>query len=313
MRRGRGRRYVREVIRIDAAVEGSLLAIVRRLERATEPAVEIDVLDPDRGRGLHAGERVEIDGATYVHRPFRTWVDLAERLGYRLATPRPLAPPRLRLVFERLAPPVGEQIDDATEKYGARSRFARTSKLEDPGFVIDFAEALERTAVPGDARVLDLGVNQGDELALIAALRPDLAEAAFTGVDHSATALAIARSRFPRATLVEADLDAPLALAGRFELVLAIATLQSAAIDDRELLRRIVQDHLAPSGAVIFGVPNCRIVDGETRYGARMMNFHQPELGLLVKDVAFYRKYLQQHGRRVFVTGKNYVFVTAIV
>jgi trans-aconitate methyltransferase len=240
-------------------------------------------------------------------------VDLAERLGYRLATPRPIAPPRLRLVFERLAPAAREAIDDPTEKYGARSSFARMSKLEDPGFVIDFADALERTAVPSDGRVLDLGVNQGDELALIAALRPDLAEAAFTGVDHSATALAIARSRFPRATLVEGDLGAPLAVAGRFELVIAIATLQSAAIDDRELLRRIVQDHLAPAGAVIFGVPNCRAVDGETQYGARMKNFRQPELGLLVKDVAFYRKYLQQHGRRVFVTGKNYVFVTAIV
>ena len=73
------------------------------------------------------------------------------------------------------------------------------------------------------------------------------------------------------------------------------------------------QDHLAPTGAVIFGVPNCRIVDGETQYGARMKNFRQPELGLLVKDVAFYRKYLQQHGRRVFVTGKNYIFVTAVI
>jgi SAM-dependent methyltransferase len=291
----------------------SLLAIVRQLERATEPIVELDVLDPDRGRGLHAGERVEIDGETYVHRPFRTWVDLAERLGYRLATPRPLAPPRLRLVFERLAAAAPERIDDTTEKYGAASSFARTSKLDDPGFVIDFAEALERTAVPSDARVLDLGVNQGDELALLAALRPDLPETAFTGVDHSATALAVARTRFPRATLLEADLAAPLALAGRFDLIIAIATLQSAAIDDRDLLRRIVQDHLAPAGAVIFGVPNSRIIDGETQYGARMKNFRQPELGLLVKDVAFYRKYLQQHGRRVFVTGKNYLFVTAVV
>lgn len=298
---------------IDAATERSLLAIARHLERASEATVELDVLDPDRGRCLHAGECIAIDGVSYVHRPFRTWVDLAERLGYRLATPRPLAPPRLRLVFERLALAMREPIDDTTEKYGAASRFARTSKLEDPDFVLDFAEAIERAAVPSDARVLDLGVNQGDELALIAALCPGLAEAAFTGVDHSATALAIARARFPRATLIEADLDAPLALTGRFELVVAIATLQSATIDDRELLRRIVQHHLAPSGAVIFGVPNCRVVDGETQYGARMKNFRQPELGLLVKDVAFYRKYLQQHRRRVFVTGKNYVFVTAIV
>ena len=30
-----------------------------------------------------------------------------------------------------------------------------------------------------------------------------------------------------------------------------------------------------------------------------MKNFREPELGLLVKDVAFYRKYLQQHDRQV--------------
>jgi hypothetical protein len=53
-------------------------------------------------------------------------------------------------------------------------------------------------------------------------------------------------------------------------------------------------------------------VDGELVYGARMKNFRQPELGLLIKDVAFYRKYLQQHGRQVFVTGKHYMLVTGV-
>ena len=65
-----------------------------------------------------------------------------------------------------------------------------------------------------------------------------------------------------------------------------------------------------PRGAVIFGVPNCRYLDGEQRFGARMKNYAQPELGLLVKDVAFYRKYLQQHHRQVYVTGKHYILVT---
>ena len=43
-----------------------------------------------------------------------------------------------------------------------------------------------------------------------------------------------------------------------------------------------------------ISIPNCRVIDGETVYGARMVNFRQPELGLLVKDVAFYRKYLSE-------------------
>ena len=76
--------------------------------------------------------------------------------------------------------------------------------------------------------------------------------------------------------------------------------------------QRIVQQHLTPHGAVIVGVPNCRTVGTATQYGARMRNFRQPELGLLIKDVAFYRKYLQQHDRQVYVTGKNYLLVTGV-
>ena len=91
----------------------------------------------------------------------------------------------------------------------------------------------------------------------------------------------------------------------------SLGTLQSPGIDDREVVRRIVQDHLAPDGAVILGFPNARYVDGELEHGTRMLNYTQPELGALVKDVAFYRKYLQQHGRRVFVTGKYELLITA--
>ena len=88
--------------------------------------------------------------------------------------------------------------------------------------------------------------------------------------------------------------------------------LQSGALDDHALVRTVVQDLLVPGGAVIFGGPNCRYLDGEIEYGARMVNFTEPELGHVIKDVAFYRKYLQQHHMQVFVTGKNYVLVTGV-
>src|SRR5688500_11171879 len=300
------------------AARASLLAIIERVERALAAGastVELDVLDPDLGRGLYAGEHV--DGA-YVHRSYRVWIELAGRLGLRMRTPRPLAPPRVRLVFERLdeAARLRPRADVPTEKYGAGSEFARIDKLEDPGFVIDMAEALERVALPAGARVLDLGVNTGDELALVMALSPALRDATLVGIDHSASAIAAARARFrdaPNVQLHEADLATLGALdLGRFDLVVSIGTLQSAGLDDRELVRQVVQQYLTPHGAVIFGFPNCRYVDGEVEYGTRMKNFRQPELGLLVKDVAFYRKYLQQHHRQVYVTGKNYVLVTAV-
>jgi SAM-dependent methyltransferase len=305
--------------------------------------IELDVLDPDIAAGRHAGELVDIDGVHGIHRPWRIWLDLAERLGMRMCTPRVLAPhatsagsaasgetdalPRVRVRLERLDPSSALgcrpdcqiETDDhgaVTERYGTASAFARIHKHEDPGFVLDMADALARAALPPGGRVLDLGVNDGDELALLRALWPTMHEATLVGIDHSPSAIAAARQRFasdPRVELHVADVATLSALGlGRFDLVVSIGTLQSPGIDDRALLRRLVQDHLAPAGAVIIGVPNCRYVDGDVSFGARMRNFRQPELGLLIKDVAFYRKYLQQHHRQVFVTGKHYVLVTGI-
>jgi SAM-dependent methyltransferase len=286
----------------------SLVAIMGHIQACAGARIEFTVLDPDRGGGSYAGET--IDGLIY--RPWRVWIDLAERMSLRMRTPERLGgtPPLVALAFERLVR--GKRSRDATtERYGADSAFARIHKAEDPSFVLDLADALARIALPAGARVLSLGVNTGDELALMIEL--GVTGATFVGVDHSASALAVARGRFgANVQLLERDLAGSLADLGRFDLVLAIGVLQSSALDDRALVRRIVQDNLAPDGSVIFGLPNCRYVDGETEFGARMVNFTQPELGLLVKDAAFYRKYLQQHHRQVFVTGKHYLLVTAI-
>ncbi len=300
-----------------------IVELVQARLAAGADAVAFWVIDPDHGRGRYAGEPVDGDGGErFVHRSWRVWAELAERLQLRMLTPRKDGA-LVRIALERLggverwgAGAAGAPAEDASERYGAESRYARVSKLEDPGFVLDFADALARAAPAPGARILDLGVNTGDELALIQHLAPALRDTAhFVGVDHSASALAVARARFPgpNVELVEGDLNrlAELAL-GTFDLVISLNTLQSAGIDDREVLRRIVQHHLAPIGAVILGLPNSRYVDGELEYGARMRNFRQPELGLLVKDVAFYRKYLQQHHRQVFVTGKHYLLVTAV-
>ena len=299
-----------------------LLDIIDHVQRrlaAGAQVVTFAALDPDHGRGLHAGEPVQLAGVTYLHRPYRVWVDLAGRLGLRLLTPRPLAPPLLELRLERLDPAVdwhSAAVAEPLEKYGAGSAFARICKLEDPDFVIDFCDAIDRARVAADARVLELGVNRGDALALLCARVPGLAQrGALVGVDHSESALAVARARFPGGRFITADLGRlgeAGELGGRFDLIVALDTLQSSGLDDRALLRALVQDHLAPRGSLVIGAPNCRYLDGEQVYGARMRNFRQPELGTLVKDVAFYRKYLQQHARTVYVTGKHEVLITAV-
>lgn len=294
--------YVREPVFTDQPLTEILAHVAAA--RAAGAVIAFWVADPDLGAGRYPGESIEVAGVRHVHRSWRTWAELAERLGLRLATPHT----RDGLVRIALAP-LG--AIERWASYGAGSAFARIDKLEDPGFVIDLGEALARCALAPGARVLSLGVNTGDELALIYAAAPAVGEV--VGIDRDASALAIARDRFPRATLLTADLAqlADLAL-GRFDLAISLNTLQSPGIDDRAVLRRVVQDHLAPTGAVILGVPNSRYLGGELEYGARMRNFRQPELGLLIKDVAFYRKYLQQHARQVFVTGKHHVLVTAV-
>lgn len=300
----------------------TILAHVQDRLAAGASVVRLEVLDPDHGRGRHAGERVTIAGVDHVHRPLRVWVDLAERLGLRLLTPRSATPPRIELGFERLDPAADwhtAAVADPSEKYGASSSFARIAKLEDPDFVLDVADAVLRIGLHPAARVLEIGVNRGDALALLAACVPGLAaHGDLVGLDHSRSALAVARSRFTGANarflaVDLADLSGLAALElGRFDLVMAIDTLHSSGLDDRALLRHIVQHCLAPSGAVLLGVPNCRYLDGEVMYGARMKNFRQPELGLVIKDVAFYRKYLQQHRRKVYVTGRHELLITAV-
>lgn len=256
---------------------------------ANQSEIRFSVLDPDRGAGRYAGELVEVDGEMFVHRPWRTWLDVAERLGLRMRTPRAHGP-LVELSFERLD----------RERRWSGDYAQLPSKLEEP-LVLDLQAALAR--VGPRARVLDLGCGTGELLTLVGGER--------VGVDRSAAALALARERVPEATFVEADVTALPAL-GRFDLVMSVGLLQSGALDDRALVRTVVQELLALGGAVIFGWPNCRYIDGEIEYGARMVNFTEPELGLVIKDVAFYRKYLQQHHMQVFVTGKNYVLVTGV-
>jgi SAM-dependent methyltransferase len=298
--------------------------VTAELERGAS-SVGVRVPDPDHGRGLYSGELLEHDGRRHRHRPLRVWVELADRLHLRLATPRPIGDGYVELRFE----PLDErarwesagghdeertEIGDATEKYGSASDYARISKLEDPNLLIDMGDALERVRLPDAPRILDLGVNRGDELELLLALRPEFAtQARVVGIDHSRSALAVARARFPSETFefIEADLNAIAALElGRFDLVLSLGTLHSPGVDDRLVLRMILQRWLWPSGGVILGVPNCRHLDGEQLYGARTKNFRQPELGLMIKTVAHWKKYLQQHRRKVYVTGKHYVLVT---
>ncbi|AKJ03993.1 Hypothetical protein AA314_05619 [Archangium gephyra] len=279
----------------------------------------IEVPDPDLGRGCYPGERVG-PGGGLVYRPLRSWCDLAEGLSCRLLTPRAVDGTHVALTFERLGPEAPWHAGGAEagahppqERYGTASAFARLRKLEDAGFLLPWLEALGRIRLPAGARVLDLGVNRGDELAAFSWLA-EAPDVSFVGVDHSASALAEARARFPeeRHAFVVADLNALPPGLGRFHLVVSVGTLQSPGVDDHALLRRLVQEHLEPQAALLLGFPNSRFQDGEVVYGARVRNLSEPDLSLLVKDLSFYRRYLHQHGFRTFLGGKYDLLLTAM-
>jgi SAM-dependent methyltransferase len=298
-----------------------LIDIVRHLRGALDAGRAcIEVPDPDLGRGHYPGERVG-PGKSLVHRPLRSWCDLADGLSCRLLTPRAVDDTHVALTFERLGSEASWHADGSEaeeplapqERYGAGSEFARVRKLEDAGFLLPWMDALARIHLPPGARVLDLGVNRGDELAAFAWLE-DAPDVRFVGVDHGASALAEARARFPdaRHRFVLADLNALPEDLGRFHLVVSVGTLQSPGVDDHALVRRLVQQHLEPAATLLLGFPNSRFRDGEVVYGARVRNLREPDLSLLVKDLSFYRRYLHQHGFRTYLGGKYDLLLTAV-
>lgn len=273
-------------------------------------------LNPDAATGLYEGEYVERGGRRFRYRSLRGWGELADRLGCRLSVPKAVQADEalLELTFSKLEPGSWHQGKaPGSEAYGPDSPFSRVQKLEEPTFLLDYQEALTRVALEPESKILSLGVGRGDELGPFAAL-PHAETFGFTGVDHSAGALEVARTRFPGPNyrFIQADVNDLSGLEGRFDLAVAVATLQSPGVDDRALLRDLVQNRLDATGSVILALPNSRYEGVTLGYGARLKNLSEPDLSLVIKDASFYRKYLQQHRFRVFVTGRYYLFLTAV-
>jgi hypothetical protein len=273
--------------------------------------VELVVADPDEGAHLWPGQR-RADGVP--QRTWRAWLDLAAELGCSLGTPVCEGAGQVRFALRPLgaeAPWHGADTGDAPTRYAAPEGFAAVDKLEDPGFLLPLLEALERVRPPDGGRVLVLGCHRGDEVAALSMLAPAARDLDVVGVDHAAGPLAEARARFPTARFVEADVGRLPAELGRFDLIVAVAVLQSRGVDDRALLRHLVQEHAAPAGALLLGVPASRFRAHDVVWGARTRNFTEVDLSLAVQDLATYRRYLHQHRYRTHVGGRYDLLLTA--
>lgn len=280
-----------------------MLALAARLRAAlsaTPDGVHFATPDPDGWEpGVMAGG-------------WRGWCDLADLLGAELRTPERLADGWLQLGLRALGPEAAWlHAPSGRERYADAQGFGALQKLEHPGLALPLLEALTRVRPPDGGRVLLLGCGQGQELGALLALAPTPMQLQVVGVDHAPAPLAQAAARYPQASWRLLDVAQLPQELGRFDLVVAIALLQSPRIDAGGLLRRLLQQHLTPAGGLLLGWPNGRYRDGVPVWGARTRNRSEADLSLVIKDLAGHRRYLHQHGFRTHITGRYELLLSA--
>ena len=300
----------------------SMLEIIKTLKNRLQildakKIIEFEVLNPDSCTSCYAGNSVTLENVPYIYRGYSAWNDLAQILHCKMLTPRIISEHTIVLRFEKLNADDSfhNSIADKEEKYGDTSIFSEIHKMQEPAFITHFFKALENVNINRRIRILNLGVNSGDEFEAIKEYATNFKNLELVGIDYCTSAINVAKKKFKEDTNISFythDINdlASLKL-GVFDLIISIGTLQSSNLDFNALLMSIVQNQLKREGAMILGFPNCRWLDGEMIYGAKVKNYAFSEMGLLYKDVIFSKKYLQQKKFRVTITGKDYIFLTA--
>jgi len=279
--------------------------------------ITFEVLNPDLERGRYAGEILSYGGINYLYRSYKAWSDLGELLFCRMLTPKSLSEYTVQITYEKLdLSDSFHHSKEKEEKYGTTSRFASIHKNEEPAFLSPYVRALQSVKVGERQRILNLGINTGDEFDLIRTLVPrdQYLNIELVGIDHSQSAISVAQERFNEgnALFYAHDINDLASLnLGRYDLIITIGTLQSSGLEFKPLFASLVQEYLTPDGAMILGFPNCRWMSGEMIYGAKAPNYPYSEMSILIKDIYYCKKYLQQKKFRATVTGKDYLFLTA--
>ncbi|QOP42377.1 methyltransferase domain-containing protein [Sulfurimonas marina] len=287
-----------------------LLEIIEILKNKIDTINEHDtiafkVYNPDK----------ESSDSIIIH-TYKTWVDLAQILKCRMLTPQIIDEEYVAIRYKKLSHDSFHAVDaDKEEKYGSDSIFAQINKNEEASFIYHYVQALENVKLDQRVRVLNLGVNNGDEFEVIEKLSTNFENLELLGIDYCESAIKDAKVKFQgkeNVQFLQADINKLNSLElGEFDLIISIGTLQSSNLNLNKTFMSIVQNQLRPEGALILAFPNCRWIDGEMIYGAMMRNYNYSEMSNLYKDVVFCKKYLQQKKFRVTITGKDYIFLTA--
>ncbi len=202
----------------------------------------------------------------------------------------------------------------SSEKYGVDSDFFKIDKISQFSFLYYYQEALNFCDIKSKNKILNIGINKGDEFEVIKNMlsKEEFKNKEFVGIDYSKTIIKYAQDKFPQAKMIEANINKLQDInIGRFDMIISIGTLQSSNINFNPIFMSLYQNYLNDNGAIILGFPNCRWIEGEMIYGAKVPNYNFSEMGQVLKDIHFCKKYLQQKGYRVVITGKDYLFLSA--
>lgn len=248
---------------------------------------------------------------------YKAFVDLAQLHFMKMLTPQKEEEGVFSLEFQKLKRENSFHLDhDSCEKYGVGSEFFAIDKNTQFSFLYHFQHALEFINIENRNNILNLGVNKADEFKVIEQMlsQEQFFDKSFVGIDHSASAIEYAKKQFAYENMkfFTHDINELDSLKlGRFDLIVSIGTLQSSNISFNKTFMELYQNYLSDGGAIILGFPNCRWIDGEMVYGAKAPNYNFSEMSLVLKDLHFCKKYLQQKKYRVIITGKDYLFLSA--
>jgi 2-polyprenyl-3-methyl-5-hydroxy-6-metoxy-1,4-benzoquinol methylase len=279
--------------------------------------VSFEVINPDIFTSTYAGTKVKVFGEEFIYRSYKSWQDLASKLHCRVLTPKITKENRVLISFEKLDLDNSfHKEEDNKEKYGIESTFSLINKSEEPEILCSYLQALKNVKIEKRKRVLNLGVNSGEEFDVIKEYCKKFDDLEFVGIDYCKSAINKAKEKFSENENVKfytEDINNLSSLdLGEFDLIISIGTLQSSNLEFNKILfMEIVQNYLKKDGAMILGFPNSRWISGEIVYGAKAPNYQFSEMSILFKDAFFCKKYLQQKKFRVTLTGKYYIFLTA--
>lgn len=279
--------------------------------------IEFQVLNPDIVTSTYSGNTITIKNVEYIYRGYKAWIELAHILKCRMLTPVAQENDFVLIRYEKLNEDVSfhKSSDSPEFKYGSNSIFSKIHKMQEPSFVFYYKQAIRNANINKRFRILNLGVNSGDEFEFIKEYASNFQNLELVGIDYCLSAIENAQNKFKSDKNISfythdiKDLNS-LEL-GKFDLIISVGTLQSSNLEFNPLLMSIVQNQLKRDGAIILGFPNCRWLDGEMIYGARAKHYSFSEMSLVYKDAIFCKKYLQQKKFRVTITGKDYIFLTA--